>query len=188
MISIEKTYYSKEHPVVHIHLYASDGHDLSGIVKITLTKSVNGADYDYTVTSVPTVPASSESVVLSINYEENLSPDFEFEEGDQLGIFDPTGITKIAIEFAAGLESTSLVAHPDEFYDIKAKMMSVNCDHSNISKMSKKLATFSFLETMMNSAIEYNYFDDANLFYSEMKRLAKFGHSNIDQRNPNCTY
>lgn len=180
MISIQKAYFSYDLTEIFIHFSSSDVvvDPLSDLYKLELIKNVNGVESIFPI-SIKEMDGARTNEIYAINLEEDIDP--------ELGVFSPSGIMEIQATFGANVISIYFTAG-DEFYNMKAKMMSVNCDNSNVSKMSKKLATFAFLERMMLSALDNRFIDDARLFYAEMVRLSAFGHSNIDQKNPNCAY
>ena len=179
MISIEKAYFSSDSTKIYAHLHSTDANSfpISDISKVSIIKTIGGVESRFTLATLPEYTGDNVDEILVIDIEDG------FVEAN----FSPAGVMEIEVEFDEN-KSNSYVTIPDEFYDMKAKMMSVNSDNSNISKMSKKLATFAFLERMMITAAESGYIDDANLFYTEMRRLSSFGHSNIDQKIPNCIY
>ena len=182
MITIDKAFYSNDKTILNVIIRTDSpsSEPLSAIARLYITKEGSdiGQYYDYN----KTLALSGVSDILSIDILKDLTKNASITPD-----FYTTGITTVNIEYLSTTGSFSTYDNT-EFYSHKLNMISVNCDISNIQKMSKKLTTYAFVEQMFISALDQGYIEDAKLFYSELVKLSSFGYSDVMQNNPNCEY
>lgn len=192
MISINKTYIPSNEQQIVIDFFCDDisGTGFGQITSIELYKKTSGTEYKYTVSqSLSSTESyfnssvdygSLQLIILdsSITKTNETDPDFTFD-----------GVIRIkAILSDDENPIEGLVYNRYEFYDYKSKIVSLNEDFTNISKLSKAINTVTFLERMLDYCIDKAQEEEANRYYRELVKVSNFWYSNIIQNNPNSIY
>lgn len=192
MISINKTYIPSNEQQIVIDFFCDDisGAGFGQITSIELYKKTSGTEYKYTVSqSLSSTESyfnssvdygSLQLIILdsSIIKTNETDPDFTFD-----------GVIRIKVILSDDADPIEgLVYNRYEFYDYKSKIISLNEDFTNISKLSKAINTVTFLERMLDYCIDKAQEEEANRYYRELVKVSNFWYSNIIQNNPNSIY
>ena len=192
MISINKTYIPSNEQQIVIDFFCDDisGAGFSQITSIELYKKTSGTEYKYTVSQSlsstesyynTTLDYGSLQLVIidsAIVKAKETDPDFTFD-----------GVIRIKVILSDDQDPIEgLVYNRYEFYDYKSKIISLNEDFTNISKLSKAINTVTFLERMLDYCIDKAQEEEANRYYRELVKVSNFWYSNIIQNNPNSIY